>query len=231
MLIAVLWLNCLAWAGPLSALCGSLRLDILDLGRTGAAVLRFPSGECFLESPVRGVRAGYSTAREVAVPYLERNHIGKVSWLYLSGVEPSRIRWAWDVLDRVAVRNVLVHRSASSDSLVFQFLKYAQSRGARLVELTSGDSLGLDGVPAVVETEGHLRMDCRGARLMLEQGAWRIVNGKGRELTVVPENVKDALDTENIILKTSNAGAVRIEFKPDGRMKVQSMLGGIVSGL
>lgn len=230
-LTAVIWLNCLVWTGPISALWGNPRLDILDLGRTGAAVLHFPSGECFLETPDRGVRDGYSTARDVAVPYLERNHTGQVSWLYLSGIEPSRIRWAWDVLDRVAVRNVLVQRSASSDSLVFQFLHYAQSRGAKLVELAPGDSFGLDGVQVSVGAEGHLRMDCRGAKFNLEQGGWRIVSGMGRELTVVPERAKHKLDTERISLETSKSGAVRVEFKPEGKMAVSSVRGGVVSGL
>ncbi|MCE5269940.1 ComEC/Rec2 family competence protein [bacterium] len=222
-LVVSLWLAAAAWSAPLSALTDNPEATVLDLGSSNATVLRFPSGGYLLTVPSGGVRGTFSSARAVAVPYLERHRIRRVDWLYLPGLEQSRLRWAWDILDRVAVGTILLPRAAASDSLAFQFLRFAVYRGARLVELAPGDSLRLGAFPAVVGRDSCLSLEIGGADLFLEDGACRVRTDKG-ELRIVPERGAEERPEQNStrVLETMEDGAVSLEFRGGGQVAART---------
>jgi len=222
-LVVALWLASSAWSVPLAALNACPEAAVLDLGSCNSTLLRLPAGGSLLTVPSGGVRGTFSSARTVAATFLERHRIGRIAWLYLPSLDQSRLRWAWDILDRTAVGAVLLPQAAASDSLTVQFMRFAQYRGARLVEMAPGDSLCLEGVPAAAEPDRTLNLDIAGAALRLGEGIVTVRRGEN-ELQIVPgsQAEKESETGHSRTLETMQDGAVSLEFRGEAGVIVRT---------
>ncbi|MEX0719815.1 MAG: DNA internalization-related competence protein ComEC/Rec2 [Balneolaceae bacterium] len=122
-----------------------LEITFFDVGQGDAALLKTPSGKHVLID-VGVWSPGYNSGKSVILPHLQNSGIEKIDAVILSHPHADHIGGIIDVLQEVPI-DVIYNSGYSYDSNLYQsYLTLAKDKNIPLLEVSAGDTLGLDPV-------------------------------------------------------------------------------------